>query len=244
MKTHHRRRAVGALAWTLACGYLMAEVLSAGAWTTPYSFVHNSISDLGVTTCTAMSCSPLHALMNLSFVAMGLLMIVGALLLRGHLPHGRLHRWVVALTVITGLSTAATGLFPTNHGPMIHLAAVLPGFVARHIVLVLLAWGLWNHRRWAALWSTACALAGLAGAVLLAFPRVHFGVTERIILYPLPIWMGVTGAAVLFGLVREIVLSGRGSGVPVSARFGRGLRVSPLPVFAGAAGGLRRHDDK
>jgi hypothetical membrane protein len=144
--------------------------------------------------------------MNLSFVAIGLLMTVGAILLRGHLPRGRLHGWTMTLAVVTGLSTAATGLFPANYGPMIHLAAVLPAFVARHVVLGLVAWGLWNRRRWTAIWSTVCALAGLAGGVLLAFPSMHFGLTERIILYPLPIWMVVTGATVLLSMVRRAVV--------------------------------------
>jgi hypothetical protein len=117
----------------------------------------------------------------------------------------------MTLAVVTGLSTAATGLFPTNYGPMIHLAAVLPAFVARHVVLGLVAWGLWDRRRWTAIWSTVCALAGLAGGVLLAVPSVHFGVTERIILYPLPIWMVVTGAMVLLSVVRAAAFSGRTS---------------------------------
>ncbi|MFF2113524.1 DUF998 domain-containing protein [Rhodococcus koreensis] len=210
MTTYDYRRVAGGIVWTLAIGYLLSETLTAEAWRTPYSFVYNSISDLGVTNCSQV-CSPLHSFMNLSFVAMGLLMTVGAILLRGHLPSGRLHGWTMTLAVVTGLSTAATGLFPTNYGPMIHLAAVLPAFVARHVVLGLVAWGLWDRRRWTAIWSTVCALAGLAGGVLLAVPSVHFGVTERIILYPLPIWMVVTGAMVLLSVVRAAAFSGRTS---------------------------------
>src|SRR6478735_2864377 len=129
MTTYDYRRFAGGILWTLAIGYLLSETLTAEAWRTPYSFVYNSISDLGVTNCSQV-CSPLHSFMNLSFVA--------------------------------------TGLFPTNYGPMIHLAAVLPAFVARHVVLGLVAWGLWDRRRWTAIWSTVCALAGLAGGVLLA----------------------------------------------------------------------------
>lgn len=101
--------------------------------------------------------------------------------------------------MIIAVSTAATGLFPANDGTIIHWSAVLPGFVARHVVLVLIAWHMWHEKRLVALWSALCALVGLVGAGLMLGQALHFGLGERLALYPLPMWMAVTGMAVLMG---------------------------------------------
>lgn len=213
MDTHDTRLLVGSLFWILAVGYLVSEALTAEAWSTPYSFVRNSISDLGVTDCEQV-CSPLHWYMNISFVVMGLLVIVGAVLLRRHLPPGRRRMWSVGLAVMIGLSTAATGFFPANDNPIGHFVAVLPGFVGRHVLLILVAWTLWRRMRWTAVWTTVCAVIGIAGGALLAFPDMYFGLTERIILYPFPIWMVVVGVAVFVSVVRSNLFGLAASSIP------------------------------
>jgi hypothetical protein len=77
--------------------------------------------------------------------------------------------------------------------------------VARHVVLVLIAWHMWHEKRLVALWSALCALVGLVGAGLMLGQALHFGLGERLALYPLPMWMAVTGMAVLMGLARRTV---------------------------------------
>lgn len=197
MKSANLRHCAAGVAWSLAFAYLAAEIVTAYAWKTPYSFRHDTISDLGVTACTPNMCSPLHLLMNASFVALGLVTIIGAVLFRGFIPHRYRQRWIVSLAVLTGLSTAATGLAPSNDGIVVHVLAVLPGFVSRHIVLILVAVWLWKQRRLVAVWSAICALTGLLGTALLAVSVVQIGISERLVLYPLPAFMAVTGAAVL-----------------------------------------------
>lgn len=205
MDTDDIRLLVGSLLWILAVGYLVSEALTAEAWSTPYSYVHNSISDLGVTDCLQV-CSPLHWYMNISFVVMGLLMTAGAVLLRRHIPRGRPRRWAVGLSVVIGVSTAATGFFPADANPIGHFVAVLPGFVGRHVLLIMVAWVLWRRMRWTAVWTTVCALIGLVGGAALAFPDAYFGLTERLVLYPLPIWMVVVGTAVFVSVIRRTPL--------------------------------------
>jgi hypothetical membrane protein len=197
MKSQNFRHGAAGLAWSLAFAYLAAEIVTAYAWKTPYSFRHDTISDLGVTACTPNLCSPLNLLMNATFVALGLLTIVGAVLFRGFVPRGYRQWWLGSLAVLTGLSTAATGLVPSSDGMVVHLLAVLPGFVSRHIVLILIAVWLWRQRRLVAVWSATCALSGLVGVVLLAGSVVNIGISERLVLYPMPAFMAVTGAAVL-----------------------------------------------
>lgn len=148
----------------------------------------------------------MHNLMNSSFVALGALTLIGAYFLHRHIRSGREKKWILSLAVIIAISTAATGLFPANDGTIMHWVAVLPGFVARHVVLALIAWHLWNSRRIVALWAGLCALVGVVGAVLMLAQTLHFGLGERLALYPMPTWMAVTGAAVLFALARRTVL--------------------------------------
>lgn len=231
MDTHDIRLLVGSLLWILAVGYLVSEALAAEAWAKPYSFVRNSISDLGVTDC-AQVCSPLHWFMNISFVVLGLLVIAGAVLLRRHLPPGRRRTWSVGLAVVIGVSTAATGFFPANDNPIGHFVAVLPGFVGRHILLILVAWSLWRRMRAAAVWTTVCAVIGSAGGVLLAFPDMYFGLTERIILYPFPIWMVVVGVAVFVSVVRSNLFGRAASSLPGFGKVAHRRRLTLHDVSA------------
>ncbi|MGW1741207.1 DUF998 domain-containing protein [Nocardia sp. NPDC001965] len=189
-------------AWILVFGYLLAELVTATAWKSAYSFRNDTISDLGITTCTPHACSPLHLLMNATFVALGLVTIAGALVFRHYIPRGPRQWSIVVLAVIIGLSTAATGLFPSDDGIVVHALAVMPAFVSRHIVLILLAIWLWKHRLVMALWSAFCASAGLVGAVLMVV-GLQVGITERLVLYPLPAWMAVTGAAIVLAPLRN-----------------------------------------
>jgi len=198
------RHTIAGIAWTLAFGYLVVEFVTAVAWKRDYSFRYDTISDLGVTACTPNMCSPLHLLMNAAFVALGLLTIIGAIGFRDYIPHGRRQWSIVALAVIIGASTAATGVFPSNDGIIIHGLAVMPALVSRHIVLILLATWLWKRRRLVALWSALCASAGLTGTVLFTI-GLQVGITERLVFYPLPAWMAVTGAAIVFRSFRTVL---------------------------------------
>ncbi|WP_018159526.1 DUF998 domain-containing protein [Smaragdicoccus niigatensis] len=215
MKSQASRYGAAGLAWSLAFLYLASEIVTAYAWKVPYSFSRDSISDLGVTACSAILCSPLHLLMNATFVVLGLLTIVGAVLFRGVLPRGYRQWWLGSLSLITGLSTAATGLVPSSDGIVAHLLAVVPAFASRHVVLILIAVWLWRQRRTVAVWSAACAVSGIVGVVLLAGSVVQIGISERLVLYPLPIFMAVTGLAVLATTVTRSVSRRRARSAPV-----------------------------
>jgi hypothetical protein len=70
--------------WLLGLEELVGQAIAQAAWTTPYSLSQDYISDLGVTRCgtyrilgeTSYICSPLHDVMNVSFVLAGLFMVV------------------------------------------------------------------------------------------------------------------------------------------------------------------------
>src|SRR3954451_20887194 len=68
----------GGIAFVLATvQYAVAQIVAASAWNPPYDWMKNFISDPGNTACGPFSvhgpatyvCSPLHAVMNGSFIA-------------------------------------------------------------------------------------------------------------------------------------------------------------------------------
>src|SRR5262245_10296100 len=86
---------LGAIIWILAVQFFIAQAVVQAAWTTPFSLTQNFISDLGNTTCApypldsnSYVCSPWHALMNASFILLGLIILVGGVLVRTAFPPG------------------------------------------------------------------------------------------------------------------------------------------------------------
>ena len=66
------------------------------------------------------------------------------------------------------------------------------------------------------MWSGLCAATGIVGAVLLLGRTLTFGLGERLTLYPLPMWMAVTGVAALLALMRRTVLKNVELTLPVT----------------------------
>src|SRR5882724_1557857 len=82
---HERYPLVGPVFWLLSIQYFIIQVVVAMAWSVPYSLSQNTISDLGNTACGQYGdrhvCSPLHPLMNGSFMIFGVTMIAGSALI-------------------------------------------------------------------------------------------------------------------------------------------------------------------
>jgi hypothetical membrane protein len=83
-----KRTSLGSLCWILCLQYFAAEAVAVAGWRGLYSFHDNYISDLGAVTCADRLCSPLHALMNVSFVSQGVLISAGAALVWPALSRG------------------------------------------------------------------------------------------------------------------------------------------------------------
>src|SRR5262249_991552 len=106
----------------------------AAAWAHPaYSWSANYISDLGNTKCGLFAvphankilvCSPRHTSMNVAFVLVGVLVIVGALLLRRMWP-ARRARGATGLFVSGGMGKMIVGLVPENTRIGLHLLGAL-----------------------------------------------------------------------------------------------------------------------
>ena len=81
------------LVWFFVGGYFVAQPVVASAWPRPYSWSVDYISDLGATRCGPAVCSPRHLVMNLAFVAAGILVVLGVVLLWTWLRSTRTGAW-------------------------------------------------------------------------------------------------------------------------------------------------------
>ncbi|WP_224093733.1 hypothetical protein [Arthrobacter sp. StoSoilB13] len=167
------RANIGGWAQLSVVQYFVAEAAVIEAWAgpEPYSRATGFISDLGAVSCGVYEdravCSPLHGLMNASFVVQGLALILGAVFLTAGLlcvaarpgvhaqrfhtatadkePRTRVlaKPWImaVAIRILTGVSGAGTvivGLVPEDVGSPWHFAGALMFFIGGGFALLLL----------------------------------------------------------------------------------------------------------
>ena len=193
---------IGAVLWTLCWQYFAAEAISIAGWPGPYSLSQNFISDLGALRCDAAArgvCSPLHALMNGSFVLQGVLIVAGALLVWPLFPRGAL--WTIALLLVgaSGFGVFVVGLAPEDVAPGPHYLGAAENFLCCNSGMALMgvAMARWRpETRLIGLVSLAAGLIGLAGVGLLAahvYLGLGVGIVERATAYPFTLWIGALG---------------------------------------------------
>lgn len=200
---------LGAAAWVLTVVFYAGQAAAQVAMRSPYSLRTSYISDLGRTTCGpvdvgsyhAVICSPLHGVMNAAFVAVGLLMALGAIGTRRAWPQRRTATWGLALVAIGGLGQLLVGLVPEDANLGLHSAAALLGIPVPAIGLLLLGSAVWRSGRWVALLSLLCGAVGLLGFlvfVLVPSSALGAGLTERVAVYPTTLWTTTVGAYLLW----------------------------------------------
>ena len=196
---------LGGGSWILTLLYFIGQAVAQAAWTTPYSLIDNRVSDLGNTACgrtlaNTYICSPLHAVMNTTFVLTGVLILVGLFLTRSIWPQRRLTTWALILLGVAGLGTILVGLSPENVNVLFHLIGAL-NIPAGNAAMILLGLAIWRERiklAWFSVLSGGIGLLGLlVGPVLVILTGHGGGLAERIALYPLIIWLIVFGFAIL-----------------------------------------------
>jgi hypothetical membrane protein len=159
------RRFAGAC-WILTALYFAAQAVAQAAWTTPFSLVDNRVSDLGSTACASFGasfvCSPLHAAMNIAFVATGALLLLGTVFGRTSWPRRRLTTWGLAFLSVAGVGTVLVGLSPENINVVVHLVGAL-NIPCGNVAMILLGLALRDTRPRAALLSLLLGSLGLVG---------------------------------------------------------------------------------
>ena len=188
------RYLAGGVAWLLTLQFFVLEAISIARFG-GYSRLDRAISDLG----TALS--PGAGAMNASFIAQGVLIATGAVLLHPALV-GLGGRLALVLLSAAAVGTVLVGLFPSDTGGATHTVGAILYLVGGGLGLVALAYGL-RPRSEAV--GTTLALLGLVGIIGTVFfgtgvtQLLGYGGMERVGAYALPIGLAV--AAVL--LVRQ-----------------------------------------
>jgi hypothetical membrane protein len=191
----------------LCCAqFFVVEAICARAWSPAYSYARDYISDLGAVHCapfppgTAMLvCSPLHAVMDASFVVQGVLIAGGALLLAPLVAHNRLGAAGLALIALAGAGVFAVGLAPEDVHIVVHVLGAAANIVGGNIGMIALGISLRASPKMRTMGTAAIAagLIGLIGGQLLV-DRTDLGLgiggIERVAIYPLPLWLVLAGA--------------------------------------------------
>ncbi len=137
---------IGPLFWILSLQYLVVQVIVAAAWTTPFSYKDNYISDLGNTACGLYDglyvCSPLHSLMNGSFALFGVTMALGALLIYTEFKRTTWSLIGFVMMSLAGFGSILVGLFPENTISELHQIGAFLGLVVGNLSILVLAFAL------------------------------------------------------------------------------------------------------
>ncbi|XAS68342.1 DUF998 domain-containing protein [Micrococcaceae bacterium Sec5.7] len=245
------RQYIGAWAKLSVVQYFVAEAAVIGAWGGPQPYDRRTgyISDLGAIHCGIYDdrdiCSPLHLLMNVSFLIQGLGMVLGAILLSSALlciaarpgvrvSSGKAYRgpWFTAAAVrvlsgTAGSGTMLVGLVPEDAGSRWHLTGALMFFIAGALALILLG-VLWLRQTPLGWIILGCGLVSLAAVVTGGVTGMDVpepGTLERLMGYPITIGMAAVGLVIAQRVRHERALArARRPGVVGPARDrGRGL---------------------
>ncbi|MGW8702895.1 DUF998 domain-containing protein [Streptomyces eurythermus] len=188
--------------------FFVVHGIAQSAWDRPYSWARNNISDLGNARCAVQPdptpryvCSPEHGLTNGSFVVLGVLLVVGAVLSGPLWRRGTTARVARVLLAGAGVGFVLAGLAPADIRENQHVLGALLIMGTGNVGLSAAGAGLAPEVP--ALLRRA---AGLLGVVALGafglFVSGHYlglgmGGMERVAAFPLLVWVSVAGAYAL-----------------------------------------------
>jgi hypothetical membrane protein len=181
---------LGAGWWALCFQFFVAEQIARMSWPGNYSMTGNWISDLGAAT------SPRHWVMNGSFVIQGVLISVGAILMRRLFPAKGSYRVALLLFLVSGLGVLVVGLVPEDSDAQAHRLAALVHLVAGNLAMVLMGLAMVAGAarvRFRGAITLLAGLLGLTALVLLGLGEKNVGTFERTAAYPLTLWLTWTG---------------------------------------------------
>jgi hypothetical membrane protein len=202
----HRSVRHGAILWIVAVvQFLLGMAITQVGYTgTSYSLLNNYISDLGAAHCgdyhssLIYVCSPWHDVFNVSAVLLGVLVILGAILLRTGFPARGSRTVGLALLVIAQFGAIGVGLSPEDVNLTVHTISAGTAFVVGNLALIILAFAMFRDTRWDG-YRAYTLISGIVG--LVAFFLFYFGTwgplgvggMERLIVAPILLWALVAG---------------------------------------------------
>ena len=187
---------VGPLLWILGLlQYFSVQYIVALAWPRPFNLRLNTISDLGNTMCGQQNrlfvCSPLHSLMNISLVIVGLSMCLGVILVLLALQASRLAKVTLVLLGLTGVGTSLIGFFPENIAPLIHYLIAAPSLIIFNSAVFTAYW----VPELPYSWRSYSLTLGCLGLLALLMIGIHYptplgpGGMERVADYTPDLWV-------------------------------------------------------
>jgi len=188
--------------------------------TAPYSMSKQSISSLGVTTCGKFTepqthkvydiCSPLHLVMDGTFVACGVLTFLATQYGLRFMWPGRKQRTVgLTLLYIGGASEVMAGLFPVNVHPLTHSIGGGIAIASLNLALIFLGLAARKVRRKLGRLTLLWGIVGMIGFVLDGppYPILGYGGWERVAGCAFPIWGLCVGGYWVYCTARTKTLS-------------------------------------
>jgi hypothetical membrane protein len=207
-----RQVVVGAACWTLSIVFFINQAITQAATTRPYSLTGNLISDLGITACGPFSnggyhvdvCSPLHGFMDGTFVAVGLLQMLGAIATRRAWPLPRAYPGLILLA-LAGAGLALAGLAPENVNLSLHSNAATLGIDFLNIAMIILGVALLHPIPWLGTISLLAGVIGIIGAIIFGYSLagIPIGTAERLAVYPSVAMVVVLGLYVLLKALQQ-----------------------------------------
>jgi hypothetical membrane protein len=201
----------GAIAWVISAQFFITQVVVATAWPRHFSLKTDYISDLGNTFCgpypagsAHIVCSPWHLAMNLSFMVLGVTMIIGAVLTRGAFPSGWVRELAVLLFSLAGIGVFIVGVYPENTDNARHVLGAGLNFVSGNIALIVFGLALAQRPTYGGLtkFSIFSGALGMLATLLFVsgnYLGIGLGGMERVAAYPMTVWQIVAGIAFLRG---------------------------------------------
>ncbi|MFF7773738.1 DUF998 domain-containing protein [Streptomyces tanashiensis] len=203
---------IGYSAWIVGVvQFFVVHRITESAWDRPYSWARNNISDLGNAHCALQAepeprdvCSPEHGLMNGSFVALGVLLVVGVAL-TGGAPWrgGRASTAARLLLACAGVGFALAGLAPADVDENLHVLGALLIMAVGNVGLVLAGFALAERLpaslRWGGGLLGVAALTALGLFLSRHYLGLGMGGMERVAAFPLLFWALTVG---VHGIVR------------------------------------------
>ena len=208
------RAGLAGAAWLLAgLVFIVGEAIAATQFTPGYSYAVNYISELGAVGCVdkdgTPACSPLGEMMNVVFIASGLLFGVAAVL-ASTLLSGRARIVQLALGVAHAVGLVLVGVF---HGgafvrqdgtAVFHVLGAFLAIVCGNLAIAttpLAAFGAPAGLRRVGLWLAVAGIGGLIVLVIAGATKTFIppgdGAWERLSVYTITAWEFVVGGWLL-----------------------------------------------
>ncbi|HSX47240.1 MAG TPA: DUF998 domain-containing protein [Patescibacteria group bacterium] len=190
---------LGPLLWILSFQYYVIQIIVSLDWPIKYSWLKNPISDLGNTVCSIYSdryvCSPLHNLMNLAFIVLGLTMVLGSSFIYQEFKESKFSVFGFIFVSISGFGSILVGLYPENTIHFLHSFGAFLVFFIGNLGILTLSLTL-RFERLFKIYSLISGSIGLISLILYIF-HIYLGLNqggmERIVAYPQTIWLIVFG---------------------------------------------------